>query len=225
MKKRFIAAPAAAAALSLAVPALAAAAVGPVTVSVGANTSGTYNVSAATSSPIFFRVHGPAGIVEMTCASSSTPGVTDPSAASVTAGVDADGANIARIPQTNWSGCVGPFGIELEVEHIGTWEINNEDSSVAAGATETDVEGSISNISAHVTDASGLCDFTVTGTVDGHIDEVAQDLVVAEDGADASLKVDTVTADCLGSIAPTNEAEFDGTYHLNSPSGTIAIAP
>lgn len=218
MPKKYLLSIPAAAVLLVAAPAMAAAAP-PYTVTVGTNTSGTHAVTGATSAPIDFEVDGPFGPVPMTCASSSAN-------ASVTAGVSSTGVGIATISSTTWTSCDGPFGLSLDVAHAGSWSIDVTDPTVAAGATETAVTGTISNVEAHVSDATGTCDFVVKGTVDGSVNEVAQQLVVNETG-DGSLKIDSVApgGDCLGLIAVGDDASFAGTYDLTSANGVLAIAP
>lgn len=218
MTKKYLLSIPTAAALLVAAPALASAAP-PYTVSVGSNTSGSHTVTGATSVPIDFVVDGPAGSIPMECAASTAT-------AAVAAGVSATGAGVGSISNTTWTDCVGPFGIPLSVDHAGTWSINVTDASVAAGATEAQVTGNVSNIEAHVYDSSGLCDFVVSGTADAYVNEVTQQLVVNETG-DGSLEISSIAAggDCLGTVGVGNPASFSGTYDLTSANGAIAIAP
>ncbi|MER7557924.1 hypothetical protein ABTZ46_13345 [Nocardioides sp. NPDC126508] len=214
MKKKLLLVGAAAAALTLAAPAMASAAP-PYTVAVGGSTAtGNHSFTAAAVGSITFAVP----LNTMTCTSAGAGGAIHSGTGK--SGVDPD--PLATISSTTWSGCTEQFGTPLTVTHGGQWHLATNDTSVTSAATDQ-VDGWIDHISAHVTDSTGLCDFTVTGSADGHFDEATQRLVVDETG-DGSLTVTTVVADCLGSISVGDPASFNGTYNVSVPDGAVNVS-
>ncbi|MFJ2757563.1 hypothetical protein ACIO3S_18315 [Nocardioides sp. NPDC087217] len=214
MKKKLLLVGAAAAALTLAAPAMASAAP-PYTVAVGGSTAaGNHAFTATAVGGIAFAVP----LNAMFCTSAGASG-------SIHSGTGKSGLapdHLATISSTTWSGCTEQFGTPLTVTHSGAWKLETNDTSVTAAATDQ-VDGWISGISARVTDSTGLCDFTVTGSADGHFDEATQRLVVDETG-DGSLSVTAVVSDCLGSISVGDPASFNGTYNVSVPNGAVNVS-
>jgi len=217
MRKSLLTLPAAAA-LVLAAPALAVAAP-PYTVAVGGSTATADHAFTASSGPINFTTLG-AFPNAMTCGSAGASG-------NVHAGTGKSGTapsgQPATIANTTWNNCSEQFGTPLTVAHSGSWYLEATDTSVSTGGTDN-VDGRISNIKAHVYDASGGCDFWVEGVADGHFDEANQDVVVTEDGSDGSLAVTTVSGSCLGMVAPGDPAAFSGTFSLNAGIGFVNVS-
>ena len=216
MRKKLLLVGAAAAALTLAAPAMASAAP-PYTVAVGGSTAtGNHAFTATAVGSINFAVP----LNSMTCTSAGASG-------SIHSGIGKSGVDpdpLATITSTTWGGCTEQFGTPLTVTHGGQWHLVTNDTSVTSAATDK-VDGWIDHISAHVTDSSGsgLCDFWVTGSADGYFDEAKQQLVVNETG-DGSLSVTTVNSGCLGSISVGDPASFNGTYNVSVPDGAVNVS-
>ena len=211
MAKKILLMGAAAAALTLATPAMASAAP-PYTVSVGgSSTAGSHPFTAASVGGINFAT----ALNTMSCTSATASGTVQSGTGLTT---------VATIASTGWSGCTEQFGTPLTVTHAGSWSLTPT-GTATSGSTDV-VAGKIIGVSAHVADSSGtgLCDFTVGGNVDGSFNEGTQRLVIAETGADSSLTVTSVAGDCLGTIAVGDAASFSGSYAITSPDGAINIS-
>ena len=214
----------AAAALTLAAPA-AFASTSPVTVNADApdfyaNTLGSPGVNFV------------AGTQPMDCGSATASG-------KLVLGSSDDGLAAGGITSTTWSNCTALGGsVQMAVTQNGTWNLNAGDTDNSTGITPVTVTG----VNAHVVDTTyggAVCDFVVTGSVDGYFresdqvvppeetpdpKELAQTLhITLPTGAPmapatvaAELKLSTVTNDCLGNIAQGQSATFVGAYQVGA---------
>src|SRR5699024_1831899 len=85
---------------------------------------------------------------------------------------------IATIHNTDWTGCDGPLGLPMDVEHVGDWELHVTDSSTVTSGDSDVIEGEVSNVEAIVSQSSdpSACKFTVEGHASGTFDEATQTL-------------------------------------------------
>lgn len=220
MAKKILLVGVAAATLTLATPAMASAAP-PYTVAVGGNTTaGDHAFTASSVGAISFST----ALNAMNCTSAGATGQAHSGTgkSGVYTGNNPED-HPATIASTTWSGCTEQFGTPLTVAHGGSWYLTTTDTSVTSAATDK-VNGTITNVSAHVTDSdgTGLCDFWVTGSANGYFDEATQQLVVNETGD--SLKVSNISGDCLGTISNGEGASFNGTYNVSVTNGPINIS-
>lgn len=127
---------------------------------------------------------------------------------------DSDGAGIGTISSITFDNC-SVAGIPFDVSMTSTpWNIN---VSAVDGANANWVDGSISQISAHV--EGTLCTADFTGTVYGHYENDTNRLVIDGSGADLVAS----NADCIGLINDGDVAAFNASY-LVSPPTTITPA-
>lgn len=221
MAKKILLLGVAAAALTLATPAMASAAP-PYTVAVGGNAAdGDHAFAAASTGSISFTT----ALNAMNCTSASAEGFVHSGAgkSGVFTGANPED-HLATITDTTWNNCSEQFGTPLTVTPSGDWHLETDDTTVTSAATDQ-IDGWIDDVSAHVTDSSGsgLCDFWVTGSADGHFDEATQQLVVNETG-DGSLVISSVAGDCLGTITPGEPATFDGAFDITVPDGAVNVS-
>lgn len=194
----------------------------PYNVLVGASTTGTHAFGAYTKTPFTFVVAGPNGPVTMTCGMSTASGIAR-------AGASSTGLAIAEIQGTAWSACATAGGVQLNVAHVGKWNLNA--TGVATAALTDNVAGYINNINAVVTSKiPGLCNFTVTGRANSTFNEPAQTpakvfkqrLTVNETAG--NLAISSVSG-CIGLLANGNTSTFTGVYQVVTPNGYINITP
>ncbi len=176
----------------------------PWTISVGGSSTGSPATYDATSGPIDFTVPG----LSLGCDSGTAEGTITPGATSSKAG---------EIAETEFIGCLGPLGIDVDVTQTSTWDINITGDN-AGGVTP----GEIGNVAASVSNPDGLCSFNVVGTVAGSFDENTQQLTVDNTSGPDTLFVQDVDG-CFGLILEDDPATFAGTYDLaNIANVTIA---
>ncbi|MGJ9422525.1 hypothetical protein [Aeromicrobium sp. CF3.5] len=113
-------------------------------------------------------------------------------------------AAIGRIAGSTFTDCFGPFGIELPIRQTSVWDINITGDNVG-GATPA----SIGNITAHVENPDGLCEFDITGSVPATFDENTQQLHVDGGG----LTISNVSG-CFGAFGNGNPMTFEATFQL-----------
>ena len=204
---KLLAAAGAAALVIVASPAMAAA---PYTVTAGSQTTGTAAFDGATTADgiVFYT-----DFVEMGCASGSATG-------NVTLGTNSTGNGVANIADTGWNDCVGPLGIPMTVDQIGTWDLNVQGDNVSGV-----IGGTITKVNARVASVTpGQCEFTATGQVGGSFNENTQQLTVDDLSADTALVVSDVVG-CFGQVLEGDAAYFAATYDItNSSDGGLAIA-
>lgn len=206
--------------LAFAAPAMAAP---PYDVLVGGSSADADYPFTGTAAPIDFVAHGPFGDIEMFCDEAEATG-------NVHGGAGQSGADIATIQSSTWTGCVGPLGLDMTVVSSGNWLLNVTDTSVTGPpAADAQVVGNISQVNAYVyaTFDEGGCAFTVTGSADGHFDEVNQDLAVAEDGTVTTGNKLTISvagggSTCSGLVSNGSQASFGGTFDV-ATSGAIDV--
>ncbi|WP_019145139.1 hypothetical protein [Aeromicrobium massiliense] len=180
------------------------------TVAVGGNTTvGTNAYTASTGGITFDTNYG----VPMTCSSGTAAGniqrgatFTPPTASTV-----------ATITGTTWSGCIAPtlFNTQLNVTQVGTWNLK-ADSAPVGGV----VSGEITNVSAQVRSVvNDLCEFDVTGTVDGSFDTNNQTLSI--DGG-YGLTISNVVG-CFGEVLDDDTATFGADYAVSTTGGSVTF--
>ena len=199
----------AAAALTLAAPAAFASTS---QVTVNANASAFYG--ATTGSP---GVNFTAGSAPMDCASATASG-------SLVLGSSSNGLGAGSITSSTWTGCTALGGsVNMAVTQSGTWTLNAGDTNSSTGITPVTVTG----VNAHVVDTTyggAVCDFVVSGSVDGYLQESDQTLhitlptgvAMAPATSPAALTLSTVTKTCAGSIAQGQSATFLGIYQVGA---------
>lgn len=102
---------------------------------------------------------------------------------------------------------------------VGAWKLHGVSSAGSAG---TDVVGAhLENITINMHNA--ICKFTVTGQMNGVLDEATQQLRIDESGFTGNLKVSAVTG-CLGQVTNGQNMDFKGTFNLVSPDGSINLS-
>ncbi|GGF37437.1 hypothetical protein GCM10011519_08720 [Marmoricola endophyticus] len=175
--------------------------------------AGSYTVTAGGQSTGTTAFTGTAGSISFT-----TPGA-DLSCGGGTAGGTlnlgtSDGTGIADISSASFSDCVGPLGIPLDVTQTGDWTLN------ATGTPGAVTDGSITGVSAHVSNPDGQCDFDVTGAVDGNFDSANQQLNVTSGNV---LTLSNVNG-CFGILNDGDTADFSATYDVVADAGAIAIS-
>ena len=203
---KLLAAAGAAALVIVASPAMAAA---PYTVTAGSQTAGTVTFNGTTTADgIKFYTD----FVTMGCASGSATGT-------VTLGTNSTGNGVANIADTGWNDCVGPLGIAMTVDQIGTWDLNVQGNNVSGV-----IAGTI-NVNARIASVTpGQCEYTATGQAGGSFDENTQQLTVDDTSPDNALVVSNVVG-CFGQVLEGDAAYFAATYDItNSSDGGLAIA-
>lgn len=154
---------------------------------------------------------------------------------------------IATIDNTIWgnkgggtspANCVGPGGIDMDVDHIGDWELhatnpNNPPKGKWTVGLTDEAAGYIDNIEAWVYSKTPglpdgyLCEMTVEGKAKGQFREPVsggtQELEV-DQKFDGDLEVTAVTG-CLGMVLAGKPAWFQGVYDVSSTSGAIDLRP
>lgn len=142
----------------------------------------------------------------LTCAKGTAPGTTKTGS-----GLSGTGIGHVNGPKTTWTTCKGPGGLVFKVTGVGTWNINA--ASFSSGVTT----GKITNAKATVVD-SGVCSFTVTGSVG--IKYTNSTHVLAVPGGTAGLTVSNVSG-CLGLINNNDKAKFKANYALKATNSAF----
>ena len=181
-------------------------------VTVNADASAFYG--ATTGSP---GVNFVAGTEPMDCGSATASG-------SLVLGSSSNGVGVGSITSSTWSNCTALGGsVNMAVTQNGTWKLNAGDTNNSTGNTPVTVTG----VNAHVVDTSFggfVCDFFVTGSVDGYFQESDQTLhitlptgvAMAPAPAPAGLILSTVTNNCNGAFAQGDPATFVGVYQVGA---------
>lgn len=201
----------------------------PYDVAVGGDSSVTDHPFTGTASPIDFIAHGSSGDIPMDCQQSVATG--DIHAGTGKSGLVPDHA--ATIESSTWTTCTGPAGLQMTVEHRGTWKLEvTHDGTTPPPPADTMVTGRIIDVEAYVyaTNDEAGCNFTVTGGVNGHFNEVTQELVVDEDASAGVPPGLTILAPqgptCFGLINDGDTASFFGSYAVDTHgAGPVDIAP
>ncbi|GGF37443.1 hypothetical protein GCM10011519_08730 [Marmoricola endophyticus] len=188
--------------LALSGPAFA---VGSYTVTAGSQTSGT-TTFVGSAEPVEFSTPG----VNLSCGGSQLGGVLNLGTS--------DGTDVATVQSSSFTDCVGPLGIPLEFTHTGDWTIST---------TGTKQDGTymkrVSNISLHVSNPDGQCDLDVNGSVDGVIDQTAQQFRATTPVAGARLVISNVSG-CFGIVNDGDTVETDVAYDITTAAGPFAIS-
>ena len=222
---KLLAAAGAAALVIVASPAMAHA---PYTVTAGSQTTGTVAFDGTTTADgIKFYTD----FVTMGCESGSATGNVNLGTVDGDGDGTPDGNGVANITDTGWNNCIGPLGIAMTVDQIGTWDLNVQGNNVGGV-----IAGTITNVNARVASVTpGQCEFTVTGQVGGSFDDEYFDpnidppkkqqlLTVDDTSPDNNLVVSDVTG-CFGQVVTGDQAYFAATYDItNSSDGDLAIA-
>ncbi len=181
------------------------------TVKAGTTTSGSTTYSAATT--------GTTPQIKFTTSTGLNLGCDSGTASgSVKLGSGLSGTALGSITGSTWTNCVGPAGLKLAVTQVGTWNINATGTTSSTGVTA----GTISNITANVSDSAGACKFTVTGTVKAAVTTTATKQLLKVKPTQA-LKVSNVSG-CFGQISNGNTASFGATYKIAATAGKLSIS-
>lgn len=170
--------------------------------------------AATTGSP---GVNFTAGTSPMDCGSATADG-------SFVLGSSSDGRNVGSITSSTWTDCTALDGaLNMAVTQNSTWTLHVGDTNNSTGVTPV----TITDVNAHVVDTTyggAVCDFVVSGSVDGYVQESDQTLhITLPTGVPmppattaAGLTLSTVTNTCLGSIAQGQSATFLGVYQVGA---------
>lgn len=128
------------------------------------------------------------------------------------------GSDIATISSTAWNTCTGPLGLSFTVAGSGDWFLNATGDTDANGTTA----GNISNINAHVADP-GICEFDVTGSVDGSYTNGTSSGTLDLPGTTSTLTISNVTGPlcALAGLSDGHHASFKATYDVAADNASF----